>query len=47
MAEALENEQLRSELSKKGQLRAREFDWRRCAEETMMVLKKQLAIGSS
>jgi alpha-1,3-rhamnosyl/mannosyltransferase len=47
MEEALENEQLRSELSKKGQLRAREFDWRRCAEETMMVLKKQLAIGSS
>jgi len=44
--EALENQDLRRELSNKGQARARQFDWRHCAEETMEVLKKQLANGS-
>ena len=43
---ALENEDLRKELSQKGQLRAQDFSWRRCAEETLGVLKQQLAIGS-
>jgi glycosyltransferase involved in cell wall biosynthesis len=46
MEQALENEDLRKELSGKGQLRAQDFSWRRCAEETLGVLKKQLAIGS-
>lgn len=45
MEQALENEDLRKELSEKGQLRAQDFSWRRCAEETLAILKKQLAIG--
>jgi len=43
MEEALENSNLRRELSEKGKRRAAEFDWRRCAEETLGVLKQQLA----
>jgi glycosyltransferase involved in cell wall biosynthesis len=46
MEEALENEQLRRELSERGRVQAEKYDWRRCAEETLMVLKKQLASGS-
>ncbi|HSM84877.1 MAG TPA: glycosyltransferase family 1 protein [Candidatus Limnocylindrales bacterium] len=38
MEEALENAKLRSELSARGLLRAREFDWRRCAQETLALL---------
>lgn len=44
--DALENSDLRMELSRKGEARARQFDWRRCANETMEVLKQQLANGS-
>ena len=43
MEEVLENGDLRRELGEKGPVRARQFDWRRCAEETMTVLKQQLA----
>jgi len=42
MEEVLENSDLRTELSAKGQLRANEFDWRRCAEETMSVLRTSI-----
>jgi glycosyltransferase involved in cell wall biosynthesis len=38
MEEALENPVLRQELSKKGLSRAAEFDWRRCASETLAIL---------
>jgi len=38
--ETLENETLRKELSEKGRSRAAEFDWRRCAEQTLQVLAK-------
>jgi glycosyltransferase involved in cell wall biosynthesis len=34
----LESEDLRRELSEQGQLRARQFEWRRCAEQTLAVL---------
>jgi glycosyltransferase involved in cell wall biosynthesis len=43
---ALENDDLRRELSEKGRARASQFDWRRCAEETMEVLKEQLAVSN-
>jgi glycosyltransferase involved in cell wall biosynthesis len=46
MQEGLENGDLRRELADKGRIWARQFDWRRCAEETMGVLKKQLAISN-
>jgi glycosyltransferase involved in cell wall biosynthesis len=45
MEEALEDRQLRWELSEKGTARASRFDWRRCAEETLAVLKEQSVIG--
>jgi alpha-1,3-rhamnosyl/mannosyltransferase len=38
MDEALENEALRKELREKGRLRAAQFDWRRCAEQTLEIL---------
>jgi glycosyltransferase involved in cell wall biosynthesis len=38
MEEALESDALRQELSEKGLTRAAEFDWRRCAEQTLAVL---------
>jgi glycosyltransferase involved in cell wall biosynthesis len=38
MREALEDEALRRELAERGLVRAREFSWRRCAEETLAVL---------
>lgn len=43
MEAALEDQDLRKELSEKGRARARLFDWRRCAEQTLEVLKGQLA----
>lgn len=38
MEEALENQALRGELVERGRARAGEFDWRRCAEQTLAVL---------
>jgi glycosyltransferase involved in cell wall biosynthesis len=38
--EALENETLRRELAVKGHARAQEFDWRRCASETLEILSR-------
>jgi glycosyltransferase involved in cell wall biosynthesis len=38
LEDALENPTLRQELSEKGRLRAAEFDWRRCAEQTLQIL---------
>lgn len=35
---ACRNEELRRELSERGRQRACEFDWRRCAEETLQIL---------
>jgi glycosyltransferase involved in cell wall biosynthesis len=43
MEEALEDAELRRELSEKGIARAAQFSWRRCAQETLAVLKEQLA----
>ena len=42
MEEALENKELKRELSEKGLARANDFGWQRCAEETLAVLKQQL-----
>lgn len=42
MEEVLERGDLRKEMAEKGPVRAQQFDWRRCAEETMGVLKQQL-----
>lgn len=36
---ALESESLRSKLSMEGKKRASQFSWRRCAEETLVILK--------
>lgn len=46
MEQALESESLRRELVEKGRARAEYFDWQRCAEETLAVLKQQLANGN-
>lgn len=43
LEQALEDSGVRRELSEKGQVRAERFDWRRCAEETLAVLKEQLS----
>lgn len=40
MEEALENEDLRRQLSEKGRLRASQFDWGLCAEETLTILAR-------
>jgi glycosyltransferase involved in cell wall biosynthesis len=40
MEEALENEDLRQQLSEKGLRRALQFDWRRCADETLTILAR-------
>ena len=40
MEQVLENADLRKELSEKGRARAREFQWRRCAEETLAILAR-------
>jgi O-antigen/teichoic acid export membrane protein/glycosyltransferase involved in cell wall biosynthesis len=40
MEQVLESAELRKELSEKGRARAREFEWRRCAEETLAVLAR-------
>lgn len=47
MEQALEDQGLRRELSEKGQLRAREFDWRQCAAETLTILAQVAGKGSS
>jgi glycosyltransferase involved in cell wall biosynthesis/O-antigen/teichoic acid export membrane protein len=41
MEEALENTVLRKELVEKGRARAMEFEWRRCAEQTLAVLARR------
>jgi len=38
MEAVLESQDLRRELSERGRAQAREFDWRRCAEQTLAVL---------
>ncbi len=38
MEEVLESSHLRNELSERGRLRAADFSWRRCAEETLAIL---------
>lgn len=43
LEETLEDEQLKRELSEKGQVRVTQFNWRRCAQQTLEVLKQQLA----
>jgi len=40
MKEALEDAALRRELAERGLARAREFSWRRCAEDTLALLKE-------
>jgi glycosyltransferase involved in cell wall biosynthesis len=40
MEQALENTALRKELAEKGLARAMEFDWRRCAEQTLAILAR-------
>jgi glycosyltransferase involved in cell wall biosynthesis len=40
MEEALENQALRCELVEKGKLQASQFDWRRCAEQTLAILAR-------
>jgi glycosyltransferase involved in cell wall biosynthesis len=45
MEVALESQDLRRELAERGRSRAREFEWRRCAERTMEVLA-ELALSS-
>ncbi len=47
MEAALENEVLRRELSEKGELRAGEFEWRRCAEQTLAILAQVAYEGAS
>lgn len=42
--QALQSDDLRRELSEKGLARARRFDWKQCAEETLGVLKEHLEI---
>lgn len=44
MEEILEDTELRRELSERGRARAQQFDWRRCARETLSVLKEQLPV---
>lgn len=46
MEEVLEKGDVRRELAEKGPVRAQQFDWRRCAEETMAVLKQQLVVST-
>jgi glycosyltransferase involved in cell wall biosynthesis len=46
MEEALENEGLRKELIEKGRVRANNFCWRRCAEETLALLAQVARSGS-
>ena len=43
MEQILESDDLKRELSEKGQARANYFDWRRSAEQTLTVLRQQLA----
>jgi glycosyltransferase involved in cell wall biosynthesis len=41
MQRGLESEELRKALSQKGRERARVFDWQRCAQETLDILKRE------
>ncbi|HLJ28973.1 MAG TPA: glycosyltransferase family 1 protein [Candidatus Angelobacter sp.] len=45
--QAVENADLRTELAEEGRARASDFDWRRCAEETLAVLKGQISVGNA
>jgi glycosyltransferase involved in cell wall biosynthesis len=47
MEAALENAELRRELSEKGRGRAAQFEWRRCAEETLAVLAEVAGAGKN
>jgi len=42
LEEVLESESLRRELGDKGRLRAAEFEWRRCAEQTLQILVREV-----
>ncbi len=43
----LEDEGLRRELSRKGRDRARQFEWRRCAEQTLAILAQVAGAGTA
>ncbi|HYX68631.1 MAG TPA: glycosyltransferase family 1 protein [Terriglobales bacterium] len=45
MEEALEKNDVRNELIEKGTKRAQEFDWRRCAEQTLALLAQHARRG--
>jgi glycosyltransferase involved in cell wall biosynthesis len=45
MEEAIENQALRRELSERGRGRADQFDWRRCAEQTLTILAQAAGRG--
>jgi glycosyltransferase involved in cell wall biosynthesis len=45
MEAVLESEQTRRELAERGSARAKEFEWRRCAERTMAVLVQAAGAG--
>jgi glycosyltransferase involved in cell wall biosynthesis len=47
METALENAELRRELSEKGRGRAAQFEWRRCAEQTLAVLAQVAGAGKN
>jgi alpha-1,3-rhamnosyl/mannosyltransferase len=40
MEQALEDAALRKELIEKGRVRAMEFEWRRCAKQTLAILAR-------
>jgi glycosyltransferase involved in cell wall biosynthesis len=42
LEEVLESASLRKELGERGRLRAAEFDWRRCAEQTLQILVNEV-----
>ena len=46
MEEVLESEDVKRELSLKGIARVNQFDWQCSAEQTLAVLKQQLANGN-
>jgi glycosyltransferase involved in cell wall biosynthesis len=45
IADVLENDDLRRGLAERGRLRAAQFDWRRCAENTLAVLTRVAYAG--
>jgi glycosyltransferase involved in cell wall biosynthesis len=46
MEQALESADLRQELSNRGLLQASQFDWARCAEQTLAILARAAETGS-